>query len=80
MSFGSQSCDSCMQANCCNTLDACFGDIACNGLLGCYGNHCANTPDPNTCVNQMCSACLGGATLLNAIGTCQQDHCLNACQ
>jgi hypothetical protein len=81
-----QSCDQCLQAECCTIFDACSKDAACNTLDGCIGQ-CYKTvnpqaPDARTqltnCGNACYQASPSGVSKFEAAQHCS-DKCVQYC-
>jgi len=80
LTTGSPQCDQCIGQSCCAEENACGASSDCGAFLRC-GNACfADAGDPQACLNGCASSFPQGAQLFDALSTCMEGSCSNACQ
>lgn len=75
INYGSQNCQSCMQA-CCAQDNACVGSNDCIAVINCM-NMCAQ--NDSSCISTCRGQHASGAQLLDAISSCMKAQCSSTC-
>jgi hypothetical protein len=85
ITFGTESCDSCMSTSCCAVTTTCYtiegdtGTSDCAELVSC-ANDCANANAGDECVDACKAAHPNAVTAATDFATCFSDQCSTACQ
>lgn len=79
VSTGNQTCDACINGNCCSQAGSCFSQPACQSLASCLSQYCSNASNVSTCFQQYCSQYGSGANAYNALSQCVAGACPGAC-
>lgn len=84
VSFGTEVCNRCMHAHCCDSLSACFSKTDCSALADCL-TACTNAGDAGTadaasCVSTCRNDHAASTTSYDAFVTCQNASCATECK